>query len=81
MYTQGKVKDGAVFGIDFRGAKEQGRVSSAVETFFGVDFSDDKAAKKMGGVSHVGKIGETRPCGARWKVSRVLTVNWDDEPE
>jgi isoquinoline 1-oxidoreductase beta subunit len=85
--TPGKVKGEAVFGIDFRMPGMKFAVLSRCPTIGGKVLSfDDKAAKKMGGVSHVGKIGDAAVAVVADSVwgamegRRVLTVNWDDGP-
>ena len=87
MDTPGKVKGEAAFGIDFRMPGMKFAVSSRCSMIGGKVLSfDDKAAKKMGGVSHVGKIGDVAVAVVADSVwgamegRRVLTVNWYDGP-
>jgi CO/xanthine dehydrogenase Mo-binding subunit len=85
--TPSKVKGEAVFGIDFRMPGMKFAVLSRCPTIGGKVLSfDDKASKKIGGVSYVGKIGDAAMAVVADSVwgamegRRALTVNWDDGP-
>jgi len=85
--TPSKVKGEAVFGIDFRMPGMKYAVLSRCPTIGGKMLSfDDKEAKKISGVSYVGKISDAAVAVVADSVwgamegRRVLSVNWDDGP-
>jgi CO/xanthine dehydrogenase Mo-binding subunit len=82
-----KVKGEAIFGIDFRVPGMKFAVLSRCPTIAGkVSGFDDKEAKKISGVSYVGKIGDSAVAvvgDSVWGAMegrRVLNVTWDDGP-
>lgn len=82
-----KVKGEAVFGIDFRLPEMKYAVLSRCPTIGGkVSGFDDKEAKKISGVTYVGKIGDSAVAVVSDSVwgamegRRVLNVTWDDGP-
>jgi len=82
-----KVKGEAVFGIDHRVPGMKFAVLSRCLTFGGkVTSFDDKESKKISGVNHVGKIGDSAVAvvaDSVWSAMegrRVLSVTWDDGP-
>jgi CO/xanthine dehydrogenase Mo-binding subunit len=85
--TPAKVKGEAVFGIDFRMPGMKYAVLARCPTIGGkVTGFDDKASKKIAGVSYVGKIGDAAVAVVADSVwgamegRRVLNVSWDDGP-
>ena len=82
-----KVKGEAVFGIDFRMPGMKYAVLSRCPIIGGkVASFDDKDAKKIAGVSYVGKIGDSAVAVVADSVwgamegRRVLNMNWDEGP-
>jgi len=82
-----KVKGEAVFGIDFRLPGMKYAVLSRCPVIGGkVASFDDKDSKKIGGVSFVGKVGDSAVAvmaDSVWGAMegrRVLNVNWDEGP-
>jgi isoquinoline 1-oxidoreductase subunit beta len=85
--TPSKVKGDAVFGIDFRIPDMKYAVLSRCPTIGGkIANFDDKESKKIGGVRHVGKIGDAAVAVVADSVwgamegRRVLNVTWDEGP-
>ncbi|HEV3510581.1 MAG TPA: xanthine dehydrogenase family protein molybdopterin-binding subunit [Candidatus Sulfotelmatobacter sp.] len=85
--TPDKVKGDAVFGIDFRLPGMKYAVLSRCPVIGGkVSGFDDKDAKKISGVSYVGKIGDSAVAVVADSVwgamegRRVLNVTWDEGP-
>jgi len=85
--TPAKVKGEAVFGIDFRLPEMKYAVLSRCPIIGGkVASFDDKDSKKVGGVSFVGKIGDSAVAVVADTVwgamegRRVLNVSWDEGP-
>jgi isoquinoline 1-oxidoreductase beta subunit len=85
--TPAKVKGEAVFGIDFRLPGMKYAVLSRCPTIGGkLSSFDDKEARKISGVSYVGKIGESAVAVVADSVwgamegRRMLNVNWDEGP-
>jgi isoquinoline 1-oxidoreductase beta subunit len=82
-----KVKGDATFGIDFRLPDMKFAVLSRCPTIGGkVSSFDDKEAKKVAGVSYVGKVGSSGVAVVADSVwgamegRRLLNVIWDDGP-
>jgi CO/xanthine dehydrogenase Mo-binding subunit len=82
-----KVKGEAVFGIDLRVPGMKFAVLSRCPTIGGkVSGFDDQEAKRVSGVSYVGKIGDSAVAvvgDSVWEAMegrRVLNVTWDDGP-
>jgi isoquinoline 1-oxidoreductase subunit beta len=82
-----KVKGEAVFGLDFRMPGMKFAVLSRCPTIAGKFSSfDDKESKKISGVNHVGKIGDSAVAVVADSVwgamegRRVLNVKWDEGP-
>lgn len=82
-----KVKGEATFGIDLRLPGMKYAVLSRCPTIAGkVSSFDDKESKKMSGVSHVGKVGDSSVAVVADSVwgamegRRVLNVTWDEGP-
>ena len=82
-----KVKGEAIFGLDYRMPGMKFAVLSRCPTIAGkVAGFDDKEAKKISGVSYVGKIGDSAVAVVADSVwgamegRRALNVTWDDGP-
>ena len=82
-----KVKGEAVFGIDFKIPGMKYAVLSRCPVIGGkVSSFDEKDSKKIGGVSYVGKVGDSAVAVVADRVwgamegRRVLNVTWDEGP-
>ena len=85
--TPSKVNGTAVYGIDFRMPGMKYAVLARCPVFGGkVASFDDKDSKKIGGVSHVGNIGDSAVAVVADSVwgsmegRRMLNVTWDEGP-
>jgi isoquinoline 1-oxidoreductase beta subunit len=85
--TPSKVKGEAIFGIDFRMPGMKFALLSRCPVIGGkVASFDDKESKTIGGVSYVGKVGDSAVAVVADSVwgamegRRVLNVTWDEGP-